>query len=42
MIFSAPPNGASALALLVPRIAANHAHHALAPHDFAIAADFFD
>jgi hypothetical protein len=42
MIFSAPPNGASALALLVPRIAANHAHHALAPHDFAIAADFLD
>src|SRR6185312_12287226 len=30
------------LALLVPRIAADHAHHALAPHDLALAADFLD
>src|SRR5471030_1603987 len=29
-----------ALALLVPRIGADHAHHALAPHDLALAADF--
>src|SRR6185369_5947532 len=31
-----------ALALLVARIGADHAHHALAPHDLALAADFLD
>src|SRR5512142_1624411 len=30
------------LALLVARVAADHAHHALAPHDLALAADFLD
>src|SRR5260370_18802819 len=29
----------STLALLVARIRANHPHHALAPHDLALAAD---
>ena len=31
-----------ALALLVARVGADHAHHALAPHDLALAADFLD
>ena len=30
------------LALLVARVGADHAHHALAPHDLALAADFLD
>jgi hypothetical protein len=29
----------STLALLMARIRANHPHHALAPHDLALAAD---
>src|SRR5258706_1578497 len=32
----------SALALVVARVGADHAHHALAPHDLALAADFLD
>src|SRR5688572_12527441 len=32
----------STLTLLVARIGANHPHHALAPHDLALAADPFD
>jgi hypothetical protein len=32
----------SALALLVARVFANHAHHVLAFHDFAILAQAFD
>src|SRR5918999_6179769 len=32
----------STLALLMARIGADHPHHALAPHDLALAADFFD
>src|SRR5512140_2178233 len=30
------------LALFVTRVGADHAHHALAPHDLALAADFLD
>jgi hypothetical protein len=36
------PGTSSALALLVARVGADHAHHALAPHDLALAADFLD
>jgi hypothetical protein len=32
----------STLALFMPWIRANHAHHPLAAHDFAFAADFLD
>jgi hypothetical protein len=31
-----------ALALLVPRVAANHEHHATAPHELAVFTDAFD
>jgi hypothetical protein len=32
----------STLALFMPRVGADHPHHALAPHDLALAADLFD